>query len=373
MHIVQILPELSSYRAGRSTLDLTQELVRQGHESTVISNGGEQVARLTLRGSRHIEMPLHKGGIGSLRLVGRLRRLFLELQPDVIHVRDRLPGWLVWLAWRRLPAQERPRLVTSVDRLYPRNFYSGILAAGEQVIAASQVVADYLQHNFAKKLQSLPRVIYRGVNTREFDRSAPISGHWQLRLLNDYPQLEGKYWLLLPAPLTPGNGHREFLQMLAALASEREDTFGLLVGDPEGSDKYARQLEKLALDLGLSDKVLFLGQRRDMREIYASAQVTYSLPARPLSDDATVTEALAMNCPVVTYRDGASGEIVQQCFPQGLVARDDIAALVNATLEILDRPREIDFTGFSLEETAEQTLSLYRELCGPAPALANID
>ena len=373
MRIVQILSDLSGHPAGRSTLDLAQELVRLGHELTVISGGGEQVARLTLRGSRHIEMPLHKGGLRSLRLVGRLRRLFLELQPDVIHVRDRLPAWLVWLAWRRLPAGSRPRLVTAVDRLYPNSFYSGILAVGERVIAASQLVADSLQANFSKKLLSTPRVIHRGVNTREFDRSAPISGHWHLRLLNDYPQLEGKYWLLLPAPLTPEGGQREFLQMLAALASEREDVFGLLVGDSESSGKYARHLEQLALQLGLSDKVLFLGQRRDMREIYASAQITYSLPAGPLSVDTTATEALAMNCPVVTYRDGASGEIVQQCFPQGLVNRNDISALVTTTLEVLDRPRQIDFRGFSLEETASQTLALYRELCEPTPTLATAD
>ena len=373
MHILQILPDLSGHGAGRSALDLAQELVRQGHESTVISAGGEQVARLTLRGSRHIEMPLHKVGLRSLRLVGRLRRLFLELQPDVIHVRDRLPGWLAWLAWRRLPAQGRPRLVTSVDRLYPGNVYSGILAAGERVVATSQFVADHLQTNFAKKLRNRPHVIYRGVNTREFDRSAPISGHWHLRLLNDYPQLEGKHWLLLPAPLTPENGHREFLHMLAALAAEREDVFGLLLGESEGSNRYARQLEQLALELGLSDKVLFLGARRDMREIYASAQVTYSLPTGPRPVDATVTEALAMNCPVVTYRGGASGEIVQQCFPRGLVARDDNRALVNATREILDRPHEIDFRGFSLEETAAQTLSLYRELCEPQLVLAKVD
>ncbi|WP_193164696.1 glycosyltransferase [Microbulbifer hainanensis] len=367
MRIVQILPELNGGAVEKGVLDFAHELVRNGHESVVISNGGELVSRLTLRGSRHIQLPVHKKPFWSLRLVRRLRRVLLELQPDIIQVGARVPARLTWLAWRGLSEQQRPRLVTTVHNTSGVGFYAGLAASVEQVIAASRPVADYLQSQFGKKLRRPPLVIHRGVNTREFDRSAPISGHWQLRLLNDYPQLEGKNWLLMPARLTPAQGQRTFLQMLAALAQERQDVFGLIVGsgDP-GREKYARQLEQLALDLGLSDKVLFLGERRDMRELYASAQITYHLAEAAEPGGDTVAEALAMNCPAIAYRDSAPAEVLQQCFPQGLVERDGIDALLAASLEILQRPRAIDFTGFSLEETTAQTLTVYEDLCQSA-------
>lgn len=367
MRIVQILPELNGGSVERGTLDFAHELVRQGHESIVISNGGELVSRLTLRGSRHITLPVHKKSLFSQRLVGRLRGLLIELQPDVVHARASVSAWIAYRAWKGLPEKSRPRLVTTAQGLDSKNYCGAALASGERVIAVSQWVADHLQENFAKKLSHPPQVIHRGVNTREFDRSAPVSGQWQLRLLNGYPQLEGKNWLLMPARLTPAKGQRTFLQMLAAIAREREDVFGLIVGEPDaGKEKYARQLEKMALDLGLSDKVLFLGQRSDMRELYASSQITYSLCEDPQPFDRTVSEALAMNCPVVAYREGGPAEVLQQCFPQGLVERNDIAALVETSLRVLDRPVSIDFTGFSLEETSEQTLAVYRELCQSA-------
>ncbi|MGL6160380.1 glycosyltransferase family 4 protein [Microbulbifer sp.] len=364
MKIVQILPELNGGGVERGTLDFAHELVRLGHESIVISNGGELVPRLTLRGSRHIDMPVHKKSLWSLRLVGRLRRLLEELQPDVLHARSRMPAWIAWLAWRGMPEERRPRLVTTAHGLYSANFYSAIMASGERVIAVSQCVADYLQQHYGKKLRTPPRVIHRGVNTREFDRRAPISGQWQLRLLNDYPQLEGKNWLLMPARLTPWKGQRTFLQMLAAVSRQRDDVFGLVVGAADtGKEKYARELEQLALELGLSDKVLFLGQRRDMRELYASSQITYNLSEHPEPFGRTVAEALAMNCPVVSYNDGGPSEVLHSCFPQGLVERGDLDALVQTSLQILDRPQSIDFTGFSLEEMTSQTLEVYQELC----------
>ncbi|WP_323844668.1 glycosyltransferase [Microbulbifer magnicolonia] len=365
MRIVQILSDLESGVAAKAALDFAHELVRLGHESIVISSGGELVSRLTLRGSRHIQMPLHKESLWSLRHVGRLRRLLAELQADVVHVSSRMPARITLRAWRGMPEDRRPRLVTAVDGIHSRSIFNAAMASGERVVATSQRVADCLQENLRKELRVPPRVIYRGVNTREFDRDAPISGQWQLRLLNSYPQLEGKHWLLIPASLSPENGQHTFLQILAAVARRQEDVFGLVVGSAEpGREKYARALERQALELGLSDKVLFLGERRDMRELYASAQITYHLSGRADTCGMIATEALAMNCPVIAYGDGGSAEILQRCFPQGLVERDNLDALVETSLKLLECPQTIHFSGFSHEDTAAQTLALYRELCG---------
>jgi len=367
MRIVQILPELNGGATDKAALDFACELVRLGHESIVISNGGELVSRFTLRGGRHFEMPVHKTSFWSRGPVARLRRLLRELQADVIQVHGRVPSRIAWRAWRGLPEGERPRLVSAVHSVEPNGFCSAALVAASQVIAASQRVADQLLAQFGKKLQCPPRVIQRGVNTRELDRSAPISGHWQLRLLNDYPQLEGRHWLMMAAPLCPGCGQDTFLQLLSALAQERGDVFGLIVGAAApGREKYARNLERQALDLGLSDKVLFLGERRDMRELYASARLCIQLCEGADAGGETAAEALAMHCPVIAYDDGAAAELLRRCFPQGMVARGDFDGLVGACLRALEQSQPIDFRGFSLGGTAAQTLALYEEICQPA-------
>ncbi|WP_237058551.1 glycosyltransferase [Microbulbifer sediminum] len=369
MRVVQILPDFDGGELARSILDLAQELMRRGHECIVISSGGELVPRLTMRGGRHYQLPLNRPSLWSLRHVGRLRRLLRDLEADVLHVSGAVPARLTWQAWRRMPVTGRPRLVTSAQGESGRGFFNRAQVYGERVIAVSELLAKSLFERNSRRLAQAPSVIWRGVNTREFDRSAAVSGQWQLRLLNEYPQLEGKNWLLIPAALEPGNGHRVFLQLLSALGREHDDIFGLVVGDPPaGQEKFARNLEKLALDLGLEDKVLFLGARRDMRELYASSQITYHLAEQPKTYSARVNEALAMNCPVICYTDDGAAETLQRCFPQGLAERGDFEGLVQKSLAVLDRRGGLDFSGLSVDETATQVVELYEELCQSATA-----
>ncbi|WP_175452987.1 glycosyltransferase [Microbulbifer yueqingensis] len=360
------MPELDGGELARGTLDLVQELMRKGHECIVVSSGGELVPRLTMRGAQHHRFPLEQRSIWSLRRAGRLRRLLQGLEADVLHVSGAVPARLTWQAWRRMPVGKRPRLVTSAHNESESRggFFNRALVYGERVTAISEKLARSLRKSFPKRLQRSPDVIWRGVNTREFDRSAAVSGQWQLRLLNEYPQLEGKYWLLIPAALAPVNGQRVFLQLLSALAREGADVFGLVVGDPPpGQEKFARNLEKLALDLGLEERVLFLGARRDMRELYASSRITYHLVEQPASHSARVSEALAMGCPVICYADDGAAETVKRCFPQGLVERGDLAGLVRTSLDILENPAVLDYAGLSVDETSTQLIQLYEDLC----------
>ena len=45
MKIVQILPELDAGGVERGTLEIAAYLVREGHESIVVSNGGRALRR----------------------------------------------------------------------------------------------------------------------------------------------------------------------------------------------------------------------------------------------------------------------------------------------------------------------------------------
>ena len=132
MKIIQILPELSSGGVERGTLELASHLVETGHESIVISGGGRLVERLTTSGSRHISLPVGKKSPLSLRLVRPLRELFRREAPDIIHLRSRVPAWLSWLAWRKLPVSSRPRLVTTVHGFYSVSRWSEIMCCGER-------------------------------------------------------------------------------------------------------------------------------------------------------------------------------------------------------------------------------------------------
>ncbi|MDT9150915.1 glycosyltransferase, partial [Escherichia coli] len=89
-----LLPELNSGGVERGTLEIARALVAQGHQSLVVSNGGRLVSQLEAEGSTHLTLPIHKKSLSSLWQIRPLRQLIEEHQPDIVHVRSRVPAWL---------------------------------------------------------------------------------------------------------------------------------------------------------------------------------------------------------------------------------------------------------------------------------------
>ena len=366
MNVVQLLPALNSGGVERGTLDLARALVEAGHQSIVISNGGHLVEQLERQGSRHIRLPIHKKSLWSLRQVRPLRALIRELQPDILHVRSRMPAWLTYLAWKKLPKETRPRLVSTAHGLYSVNRYSAIMARAERVIAISECVRDYLTGNYGKYLQAPPELIYRGVNTDEFNRDQPLPPHWRSEVEAEFPELQGKRWLLLPGRLTRWKGHQAFLELMAQLAEREPGVHGVILGGAEPNKAhYADELAAKARALGIDQRVTFTGQRSDIRHWYQASALVFNLSQRPEPFGRTVIEAAAMGTPVIGYNLGGPAESLRACFPQGLVPFGEPKTLRDKTLALLhgnQRP-QLD-PAFTLDTQVSRTLSLYRTLLG---------
>ncbi|WP_237057202.1 glycosyltransferase family 4 protein [Microbulbifer sediminum] len=362
MKVMQLLPALNSGGVERGTLDLARALVAAGHESVVVSNGGRMVEQLELEGSRHLSRPIHRKSLLSLRQVRPLRQLILAEQPDILHVRSRVPAWLTYLAWKKLPAGTRPRLVSTAHGLYSINRYSAIMARSEQVIAISECVRDYLLENYSGHLQRPPEVIYRGVDTREFHPDIQPPAGWRESVEAEFPALRDRRWLLLPGRLTRWKGQEDFLQLLAEL--DRDDLHGVVLGGAEPNKQhYADELRQRAAALGLGDRVSFVGQRNDIRYWYSAASLVYNLSKRPEPFGRTVIEAAAIGVPTIGYNVGGPAESLRACFPEGLVENGSIAGLRDKTLALLESDARPVLQGeFTLETQAERTLALYQKL-----------
>ncbi|MCA0899607.1 glycosyltransferase [Microbulbifer agarilyticus] len=364
MKVVQLLPALNSGGVERGTLDLARALTEAGHASIVISNGGRLVEQLEREGSQHIALPIHKKSLSSLRQVRPLRAQIQALQPDILHVRSRMPAWLTYLAWKKLPRDARPRLVSTAHGLYSINRYSAIMARAERVIAISECVRDYLNDNYAHYLQSPPELIYRGVNTAEFHRDLSLPAGWRCQVENEFPTLKGKRWLLLPGRLTRWKGHQTFLELIAQLVKKEADLQGVIVGGAEpNKEHYAGELMAKARELGIASRVTFTGQRSDICYWYRASELVFNLSQRPEPFGRTVIEAVAIGTPVIGYNLGGPAESLRACFPQGLVEFDQPEQLLKTTLTLLnseDKPRLP--VSFTLEAQVQSTLSLYQSL-----------
>ena len=364
MKVIQILPELNAGGVERGTLEVAAHLVANGHQSIVISNGGRLVEALENAGSRHLRLPVHRKALASLRQIPALRKIFIEEQPDIIHLRSRLPAWLAWLAWKSLDRRTRPRLVTTVHGFYSVNAYSAIMTRGEAVIAVSESVRDYILKNYPKTDSTKLRVIHRGVDEAVSPAGFVPSAGWLARWKAEQPQLEGRIPLLMPGRITRWKGQEDFLKLIAKLIALGEPVHGLIVGEPHPKKlAFLDELKTLAATLGITEHITFPGHRSDLREIMAISTLVYSLSLDPEAFGRVSLEALALGKPVIAYDHGGVAEQLRVIFPQGLVPVGDVEGAIDLTRKILKSPpTPSSIEAFSLRRMLRATLDVYQNL-----------
>jgi len=365
LKVIQFLPSLDAGGVERGTLEIASALMKSGHESLVVSAGGRLVAELEEQGSSHHLWRLDRKSPLTLRFVRPLRRWLEEQRADVIHVRSRMPAWTVWLAWRKMNPDTRPRLVSTLHGLHSVSRYSEIMGCGERVITVSETARQYLLDNYPRIDSDKIQVIYRGVDPSEFPRGCRPDDQWLGQWQKDFPQLEGKKIICLAGRLTRLKGHQQLIELVDSLHREGREVAALVVGgeDPKRI-AYAQALYAEVRERGLSNHVVFTGHRSDLKNIYAVSDVVLSLSTKPESFGRSVLEALSIGTPVVGYAHGGVGEILESLYPAGKVEPSDASGLQTVVQQVLtgEIPAIAENTNYLLSDMCGQVLDVYQEV-----------
>jgi glycosyltransferase involved in cell wall biosynthesis len=101
-----------------------------------------------------------------------------------------------------------------------------------------------------------------------------------------------------------------FLRAGAILAQLRQDLRLAVVGSAEAPEevRYARELRALAASLGIADRVVWAGARRDMPRVLKALDV-FVLCSRNEGFGRVVAEAMVAGTPVVASNEGAMPEL----------------------------------------------------------------
>ena len=201
--VLQLLPALEGGGVERGTLEVARALVDAGHRSLVMSAGGRLVGQLTSEGSEHLPWDIGRKHLATLRLVRPLRRLLRERHIDIVHVRSRVPAWILELALRGMPASKRPIRISTVHGLYSVSRYSAIMTRGERVVAVSNTVRDYIVDNYPQCPPERIEVIPRGVDPAEFPRDYRPDDGWRRAFFGQFPQARDRRLLVLPGRSGP--------------------------------------------------------------------------------------------------------------------------------------------------------------------------
>lgn len=383
MHIVQLLPELNQGGVERGTVELSRELVKLGHQSTVISAGGSQAAQIEKDGGRHITFDVcSKNPLTVPLRVSNLRKILRELakesgvrsqgatisnrqssiiNPLILHARSRVPAWLCHFANKGLNLP----FVTTVHGFNRVSKYSEIMTRGDAVICVSNPVKEYIRKNYGTPDEKIT-VIHRGIDPVEFDPQR-LDQCWIAAFKTEFG-LDGKYVVTAVGRITELKDYETFIRAVAFCAKKIPNIRGVIVGGVRHDKQdYYRRLRALVKELGVEDQIVFAGSHSRMPEIYSLSDVLISSSKKPEAFGRTVAEALAMNTPVIASRHGGVLDIIQEGVNGFFFAPGNAKELAEAILRqkaAACRDLRTDaLARFSLDQMVEKTLRIYEKLC----------
>ena len=334
LKVIQILPTLNTGGVERGVLDFNNYLVKKGHESYVISNGGRQVKNLIEDGGNHIHLQISNKSIFTLFQAKKLADVINEISPDIVHIRSRVPAWVLQLS-KIFIKNPRPIIFSTFHGLYSTPFYSRIMASFDRVIAISKTVEKYVNENYERYLKKPPRLIYRGSDEKYFSNSFVPSESYKDNFFKQFTNLKNQKIITFPGRLSSWKGQESFIKLMSDLP---DDYSGLIVGPYKSAKpKYLNSLKKLIEDYRLQNKVHFYNAKDDIREIYYLSEVVLNLSSKPEPFGRTILEAAMMGKKIAGWDRGGPGEVLEMCFPQGKVEFNKFNSLVETVKNLSEK------------------------------------
>jgi L-malate glycosyltransferase len=324
--------------------------------------------------------PLHtsRGLLEMLQSSLQVRRIVKRLSPDLVHANTTRAALLALLARDR----SGPPVVAHIRDWAPEGgipdlVLSLIARRADAVVANSAYVAD----RFGDRSGRRPvRVVHNPIDLGRFD---PREDGGPVRAELGIP--EDSVVLTLVAQISPIKGQDDAIRILADLTASGSDVVLLLAGSVKFASAgahvdnvgFAERLPALAAELGVEDRVRFLGERSDVPSLLAATDVLLM----PFWQDAfgrVAVEAMAMSVPVVAANVGGPTEIVRAGIDGLLLPPRDPAAWSVALRPLVGSRERREAMGregrerardFSVEKHANAILGVYEGLANTGDQL----
>lgn len=382
--VLQVLPALKDGGVESSAIEMAHYLKQHGWQPVVASSGGPKAGLLAAAAVPQLMLPLaSKAPWIILGNAIRLARYLRMHNVALVHARSRAPAWSAWLAcrWTGVPFLTTFHGTYGLGGGWVKHFYNSVMVRGPRVIANSQFIRNHILENYDVKPECID-VATRGIdpevwNPALFDKNAVAATRAELGVA------EGVPLILMAGRITKWKGHDLVLE---ALGQVSDLSWVLAIaGAPDNNLAYAQALKARAAQLGIAERIRWLGSRSDLPRLLAASQLALSGSTQPEAFGRVAIEAMAMGVPVVatghggsleTVIDGSTGWLVMpQAKPSaGLFGAFAPQAVAQKLREALQNPAQLATMGkaarahvlglFTVERCCAAEMQAYRKVLG---------
>lgn len=370
MRILQVIHSLRRGGAERVVLDLATGLAKRGHTVRIctLSSVNEFKSELELCAGEgihsHSILPDTKFRFlpNIPILVLRLKRIIQKMKPDLLHCHLRTDAAVCSLVRNicivRTIHISRPLIRYSKTSLFflPINWLErrSLTLSKVRIVTCSKAAGQSISPYLAKFNRPMPTVIENGSDLS------------RIKEAERYDQKRNSYIIILTGTLLNIHKNQQMgIRALRELLNRDIDCHLWLLGD--GPDRA--NLERLAAQLNLMNRVKFFGEVKNVEEHLARASI-YWLTSRFEGMPIVLLEAMAARLPIVATAVAGVEEVLAP-WPELLVRVDDYVGMAEVTAGLIrcsERRKEIGtalrrraFEKYSADRMVEEYMQFYRK------------
>ena len=382
MHIIVLEKYPSSQRGGqeRSLVDVTRQLAQRGHRITLIyGSSGDLLPQYEAFCDRMIpvrDFAILRSWQSLLWFVADLwtvlhqlraeSQVGLQAESTIVYINQPydvpFAAALSWL--KNVPLVCHLRLPSPVDFGFQRRLTIGRVKQFISVSAANR-------QGWISQVKAPIAVVHNGVMPDRFVRQTSL-----LDLRSAWQIPEGDRVICYVGRLDRMKGLGTLCSAFAKILETHPQSQLLIAGKPLQDEAcYQTELEQLCIELGLDDRVRFLGHIDQAIEVFhlSDVSVVPSQWAEPFGR--TIIESMMAGTPVVASRVGGISEVLAGEFSSGLfTARDvdDLAQTLRSSLNwrqddptLGDRTQDYAKQRFHLDDKVDAIEQIFFQVASP--------
>jgi len=282
----------------------------------------------------HFDISRSPFSFANINAYKQLNKLIVDIQPDLIHCHSPMGGVLTRFA----AGKARRRGAKVLYTAHGFHFYDGSPLFNWYIYFPVEKICSYMTdaiitlnyEDFAlanKKLRSVYKYYLPGIGVN-VDNIRNKAVDVKLKR-SDLGIPESAKIIIHVGEFIKRKNHKTLLKAFARLTN-KSDKYLLLCGKGE----LQKDLEKLSEELGVKDRVIFAGYRRDVIELLKSSDC-FAFPSFQEGLPVSMMEAMASGVPVVCSRIRGNVDLITEGIGGFLLEPNDVNGFAKAITTIL--------------------------------------